>query len=96
MLDFEHVYLFQLHNTSPGDRGPRDLVRAHMVDELPRLKRVLAKLARFDGAYLRFAGPMTVTVYRAGERVEEYADDAIWELMYFGHSRAAATPGMGG
>lgn len=68
----------------------RDLVRAHMTDELPAVKRVLAKLARFDGAYLRFAGPMTVTVYRSGEQVEEFSDDAIWELMYFGHARAAA------
>ena len=65
----------------------RDLTRALMVDELPRMKRLLAKLARFDGAYMRFAGPMTVTVYRAGEQVEEFADDAIWELMYFGKAR---------
>jgi hypothetical protein len=67
----------------------RDLARAHMVDELPAAKRVLAKLARFDGAYLRFTGPMTVTVHRAGEQVEEHTDDAIWELMYFGHARMA-------
>ena len=66
----------------------RDLTRARMVDALPRTKRLLAKLARFDGAYLRFAGPMTVTVFRSGERVEEFSDDAIWELMYFGHARA--------
>ncbi len=64
----------------------RDLTRALMVDELPRMKRLLAKLARFDGAYLRFAGPMTVSVFRSGEQVEEYSDDAIWELMYFGHA----------
>lgn len=66
----------------------RDLARARMVDELPRAKRMLAKLARFDGAYLRFAGPMTVAVFRSGELIEDYADDAIWELMYFGHARA--------
>jgi hypothetical protein len=65
----------------------RDLARALMVDELPRTKRLLAKLARFDGAYLRFAGPMTVTVFRLGEQVEAFSDDAIWELMYFGHAR---------
>ena len=45
--------------------------------------------AASDAPYLRFTGPMTVTVYRAGEQVEEYADDAIWELMYFGHARMA-------
>jgi CrtC N-terminal lipocalin domain len=65
----------------------RDLIRARMVDELPLAKRLLAKLARFDGAYQRFAGPMTVTVFKAGVQVEEYSDDAIWELMYFGHAR---------
>ncbi|MFD4422034.1 hydroxyneurosporene dehydrogenase [Agromyces sp. NPDC058484] len=65
----------------------RDLTRALMVDELPPLKRLIARLARFDGAYLRFAGPMTVTVFRSGEQVEEFSDDAIWELMYFGHAR---------
>ena len=70
----------------------RDLTRALMVDELPRTKRVLAKLARFDGAYLRFAGPMTVTVFTSGQQVEEFSDDAIWELMYFGHARSTAAP----
>ena len=66
----------------------RDLVRAHMVDELPPVRRLLARLARFDGAYLRFAGPITVTVRRAGAVVEEFTDEAIWELMYFGRARS--------
>jgi hypothetical protein len=66
----------------------RDLTRALMADGLPRFKRVVAKLARFDGAYLRFAGAVTVSVLRSGELVEEFSDDAIWELMYFGHARA--------
>ncbi len=68
----------------------RDLTRALMVDELSRARRLLAKLARFDGAYLRFAGPMAVSLFRSGEQVEEYADDAIWELMYFGHAKMPA------
>ncbi len=71
-------------------RRERDLVRAHMTDELPRAKRLLARLARFDGAYHRFAGPMTIAVFKGGEQVEEYTDDAIWELMYFGHARRPA------
>ncbi|HYO13538.1 MAG TPA: UvrD-helicase domain-containing protein [Thermoanaerobaculia bacterium] len=33
-LDFEHVYLVQLHKTSPGDRGPR--TEAGRVDGGPR------------------------------------------------------------
>jgi len=31
---------------------------------------VLARLARFDGADHRFAGPMTVAVFNAGTQVE--------------------------
>jgi len=65
----------------------RDLTRARMADALTRPKRLAAKLARFDGAYLRFAGPMTITVFNAGARTEQYTQDAIWELMYFGHAR---------
>jgi hypothetical protein len=41
----------------------------------------------FDGAYLRFVGDLQVSRYRAGELVETFEDDAIWELMYFGHAR---------
>ncbi|MRX44648.1 lipocalin-like domain-containing protein [Agromyces kandeliae] len=65
----------------------RDLVRARMADGLSPVKRLLARLARFDGAYLRFAGPITVTVRRNGATVERHSDEAIWELMYFGRAR---------
>ena len=41
----------------------------------------------FDGAYLRFSGKCRVQYFRAGALVEEFADKAIWELMYFGHAR---------
>ncbi len=47
-----------------------------------------ARLAGFDGAYLRFAGTLTVEHLKAGRSVEEYTEEAIWELMYFGHARA--------
>jgi hypothetical protein len=66
----------------------RDLARNRMVETLPRLKRVAAALVRFDGAYLRFAGEIRIEHYRGAEIVDQYAtDDAIWELMYFGHAR---------
>ncbi|GAA1060114.1 lipocalin-like domain-containing protein [Agromyces bracchium] len=71
----------------------RDLVRARMADELSPVKRLLARLARFDGAYLRFAGPITVTVRRGGALVERHGDEAIWELMYFGRARAIPVQG---
>lgn len=65
----------------------RDLTRAHLADTLTRPKRLAAKLVRFDGAYLRFAGPMTIALFDAGSQTEQHTEDAIWELMYFGHSR---------
>jgi hypothetical protein len=41
----------------------------------------------FDGAYLRFAGDLQISRYRGSELLETHKDDAIWELMYFGHAR---------
>jgi pyruvate dehydrogenase complex dehydrogenase (E1) component len=65
----------------------RDLVGARMVDTIKGVKRIAAKLAHFDGAYLRFFGDIEVSRYRGSELVETYKDNAIWELMYFGHAR---------
>ena len=45
-----------------------------MIDTLPRPKRVLARLARFDGAYLRFTGD-AVRCSERGSMVEDHADD---------------------
>jgi CrtC N-terminal lipocalin domain len=67
----------------------RDLEAARMIDELTGVKRLAARLFRFDGAYLRFAGTLTVTHEVAGAPAETFHDDALWELMYFGHARAA-------
>jgi hypothetical protein len=64
-----------------------DLSATRMVDALKGVKRVAAKLAHFDGAYLRFVGSIEILRYRHEELVETHRDDAIWELMYFGHSR---------
>jgi hypothetical protein len=64
-----------------------DLVKSRMIEDLHGPKHALAKLARFDGAYLRFTGQVKVQRFRLGVLVEEYFDDGIWELMYFGHAR---------
>jgi CrtC N-terminal lipocalin domain len=66
----------------------RDLVIARMIDELHGPKRVLARLARFDGAYLRFAGTLDIEHHRRAELVERHRSEAIWELMYFGRARS--------
>jgi hypothetical protein len=64
-----------------------DLSDTPMIDSIKGVKRIAARLARFDGAYLRFAGDLQIARYRGGELAETHNDQAIWELMYFGHAR---------
>jgi hypothetical protein len=65
----------------------QDLSADRLVDGIKGVKRIAAKLAHFDGAYLRFVGDLEISRYRGSELVETHKDDAIWELMYFGHPR---------
>lgn len=65
----------------------RDLAQERMLDGVKGVKRLMALLARFDGAYLRFTGECTVQRFRADALVEEFSQSAIWELMYFGPAR---------
>jgi hypothetical protein len=65
----------------------RDLTLSRMIDNIHGIKHAAARLARFDGAYLRFAGDLEVWHHRGGELIETHKDEAIWELMYFGHAR---------
>ena len=66
-----------------------DLTRDRMVERLGAVRRAAAALLRFDGAYLRFAGEIRVEHWRGDELIDQFAaDDAIWELMYFGHARS--------
>ena len=53
----------------------------------PTRRATTARLARFDGAYLRFAGDIEVSHRRGGQVIETHKDEAIWELMYFGRAR---------
>jgi hypothetical protein len=71
-----------------------DLSVSRMIDTITGVKRIAARLAHFDGAYLRFVGDLEISRYRGTELVETHKDDAIWELMYFGHARnqQAASP----
>jgi hypothetical protein len=64
-----------------------DLSASRMIDSVKGVKRVAAKLAHFDGAYLRFVGDLVISRYHGDDLVETHKDDAIWELMYFGHAR---------
>jgi hypothetical protein len=58
-----------------------------MIDTIKGVKRIAARLAHFDGAYLRFAGELEISRYSGEDLVETHKHDAIWELMYFGHAR---------
>jgi len=64
----------------------RDLTRSRLIDGVHGFKRLEAELVRFDGAYLRFAGQLRIQRVVDGHVVEEFADEAIWELMYFGRA----------
>jgi hypothetical protein len=64
-----------------------DLATDKFIDDLSGLKKLVARLARFDGAYLRFAGELRIERYRGEQLVESHEDDALWELMYFGKPR---------
>jgi hypothetical protein len=65
----------------------RDLTADRMIDQIPGVKKVAAKLTRFDGAYLRFTGELRVEHLRAGHVLASHAATAIWELMYLGRTR---------
>lgn len=65
----------------------KTIVDRHLIDEISGIKHVLARLARFDGAYLRFTGDVQLQHFVAGDKVEDVGDTGIWELMYFGHTR---------
>ncbi len=69
----------------------RTILRQVFADKLPFAKRVLAKLAGIDSAYLRFTGTASVEKFDRGTLVERFSDPAIWELMYFGHARPPET-----
>ena len=65
-----------------------DLAKSRMIDDLRGPKRLLAQLAGFDGAYLRFTGTLQIEHHRGTALLEQHTNDAIWELMYFGHARS--------
>ncbi len=68
-------------------RKHRDLVANKFVDEMNGLQSLIARLIRFDGAYLRFLGELTIERWSGPILLESWRDEAIWELMYFGHAR---------
>jgi hypothetical protein len=68
----------------------RDLAVSKLIDQIDGVKKVAARLVRFDGAYLRFTGELRIEHEHAGTIVDSHAESAIWELMYLGRTRSGA------
>jgi hypothetical protein len=66
-------------------RRSETIVDEELIETVSGFKRLLAELARFDGAYLRFTGNVQLERFVNGEVVENVSDPGIWEMMYFGH-----------
>lgn len=65
----------------------KDLISNRFIDEMSTSRRIAARITGFDGAYLRFVGDLTIERWSGTELIESVSDEAIWELMYFGHTR---------
>jgi hypothetical protein len=65
-------------------RRENTIVQDRMIESLEGPKRALAKLAGFNGAYLRFTGQVTVESLTPGADANSVSAPALWELMYFG------------
>ncbi|MDF7637248.1 lipocalin-like domain-containing protein [Leuconostocaceae bacterium ESL0958] len=72
----EYVLTYEIKQTISGFK---------MIDQISGVKKWLAKMVGFDGAYLRFTGDISVAKYVDGQLVDQQSKpDGIWELMYFG------------
>ena len=63
------------------------ILQAVLAERAPFIKRLIAKIVGFDGAYHRFTGKATLERFENDVRTETFVDHAIWELMYFGRTR---------
>jgi hypothetical protein len=69
----------------------KTILQAILTDRASFLKRIIARLIGFDGAYHRFAGKVTIERLEEDAAAERFDGHAIWELMYFGRSRPEGT-----
>jgi hypothetical protein len=66
----------------------KTILQALLTERAPFIKRLIAKVVGFDGAYHRFTGKVTIEKFDKDLRMEIFDDQAIWELMYFGKARS--------
>jgi len=69
-------------------RRENTIVQARMIESVKGAKRILARIAGFDGAYMRFTGQVTVECIGGGSDPGSVTAPALWELMYFGKTIA--------
>jgi hypothetical protein len=77
--DVRYVVTFERQKT---------IKQAIFTERAPFIKRLIAKIVGFDGAYHRFTGKVTIEKFEKDVRVEILEDQAIWELMYLGKARS--------
>ena len=65
-------------------RRENTIVQTRMIESVKGIKHVLAQIAGFDGAYMRFTGQVTVERISPDAAPETVTAPALWELMYFG------------
>jgi hypothetical protein len=68
-------------------RREKTVLQRRFTDLAPWWKRLAAKLAGINPAYLRFTGQVTLQRFDGAEAVETIEQEALWELMYFGRPR---------
>jgi hypothetical protein len=73
-------------------RRENTIVQDRMIDGIKGPGRVLARLAGFDGAYLRFNGQVEVEAQAGQADAETAGAPGLWELMYFGKTLPADPP----
>jgi hypothetical protein len=68
----------------------KTILQARFIEDMKPEERVLAEQLGFDGAYMRFTGDLALHHESAGTPPSQETEEAIWELMYFGHPRPPA------
>jgi hypothetical protein len=66
----------------------KTILQAIFTEREPFIKRLIARIVGFDGAYHRFTGKVTIEKFETDVRVEIFDDHALWELIYLGKARS--------
>jgi len=65
----------------------RTILQTILTDRVPFLRRIIARLIGFDGAYHCFASKVTIERLGGDAKVDRFDGRAVWDPMYFGRSR---------